>query len=389
VLDLSGLSFFRRSPVGPPCSSAAGVLGFVLSGMFWPQTARALEYDYDVPASCPSRETFLSEVRSRLRYPAEQSTVERLRVSVRQQQGFEASFVLIEPGQPPVTRTLTAEVCGDAMQALALGAALALDARYREVRGIPEAELTEVPAPGVVPPAQAAVDSAAPPVASAPAPAVGVPAVQAPPVPPASPPPSQAAAAPPAAVGPVDVATQEPVSETPDAAVLTMAVRLGAFAATGYSPDPSFGPSAGVLLQSERFAVGLDAFVSSENRASNGEQSADFWVVGGRLYPCLRWPIAEFRARGCGVLEFSGVHAEGVDDGSEVVRTEAAWVPYWAIGAGVGAEAPLTPALSLSIDLGVQFPLSDRSFFFANADEPLHEFPTVAARGQLAICYAF
>lgn len=385
---MSSLVAFLESSAGVPRSKTAGVLGLVLGGVLWSSPGRALEYDYDAPASCPNREAFLSEVESRLRYPAEQSSVERLRVTVRREQGFEASFVLIEPGQPPVSRTLTAEVCDEAVRALALGAALALDARYREVRGISE-DMAKAPAPSVVPPGAPAADSLAPTIVPPPAPApAAAAAAQQPPAPPPSPQPPQAAVARPAAATPVDVYTPEPVPEASGSAAFTLAVRLGAFAATGYSPDPSFGPSLGVLAQSARFAIGLEAFVSSENRAGNGGQSAEFWVVGGRLYPCLRWPLAGVSARGCGVLEFSGVHAEGVKS-AEVVQTEAHWVPYWALGVVAGAEAPLTQALSLGLDLGVQFPLSERRFFFSNTDEALHEFPAVAARGLLAICYAF
>ena len=388
---MSSLVVFFESSSGVSRRRIARVLGLALGGVLWSNSGWALEYDYDAPASCPNREAFLSEVESRLRYPAEQSSVERLRVTVRRQQGFEASFVLIEPGQPPVSRTLTAEVCDEAVRALALGAALALDARYREVRGISE-DMTEAPAPSVVPPAVAATDSSAPAlapsVAPPPAPTAGAAAVaQQPAAPPATPPPQAPVVHPPAA-DPVDVDTQEPVPEASGAAALALAVRLGAFAATGYSPDPSFGPSLGVLAQGERFALGLEAFVSSENRAGNGGQSAEFWVVGGRLYPCLRWPLAGVSARGCGALEFSGVHAQGVKS-ADVVQTEAHWVPYWALGVVAGAEAPLTQALSLSLDLGIQFPLSERRFFFSNTDEALHEFPAVAARGLLAICYAF
>jgi len=386
---MSSLVAFFEWSAGAPRRKTARVLALALGGVLWSHPGRALEYDYDAPASCPNREAFLSEVQSRLRYPAEQSSVETLRVTVRRLQGFEASFVLIEPGQPPVSRTLTAEACDEAVRALALGAALALDARYREVRGISE-DMAEAPAPSVVPPAQATASSPAPAVAPSPAPAGGVAAVaQRPPASPALAPPAQPPPAPPVAVGPVDVDTPRPAPETVDAADVAMAVRLGAFAATGYSPDPSFGPSLGVLVQVERFALGLEAFVSSENRASGGGQSAEFWVVGGRLYPCLRWQLAGgVSARGCGVLEFSGVHAEGVES-AEVVQTKADWVPYWALGAVAGAEAPLTGSIGLALDLGVQFPLTRREFYFSNIDDNLHDFPVVAARGQLAICYAF
>ncbi len=373
------------------------MLGFALSGLLYSSPLLALEYDYDAPDSCPDREAFFSEVRSRLRYPAEQSTVERLQVTVRRQQSYEASFVIVEPGQPPVSRTLTAEVCEDAVRALALGAALALDARYREAKGIPE-DAQEVPAPGAVqpPPTAAAGAPAGPGVApvpaaspspvaaAAPAPApAGIPS----PVPPASLAVLPAPAAPPP-VGP-DAPPSDPGAAPRDPAAPALALRLGAFGATGYAPDPSFGPSLAMVAQNHRFAVELEAFLGVENRAGNGQQTAEFWVVGGRLTPCVRWPLPDrFWMKGCGLVELSGVHAEGVES-TDVVRTAAAWVPYWAIGVVAGAEAPLTQALSLGLDLGVQFPLTQRRFYFVNSDEELHEFPKVAARARLSICYAF
>lgn len=194
----------------------------------------------------------------------------------------------------------------------------------------------------------------------------------------------------PRAVG-VDVHPADARTELADPEAPSFATRLGAFGATGYAPDPSFGPSLAVVLRNDRFGLELEAFFGAENRAGNGEQSAEFWVLGGRLIPCARWPLpGRFWIKGCGVVELSGVHAEGVES-SDVASTAEDLVPYWALGVVLGAEAPLTQALSLSLDLGAQFPLSERSFYFenGNADEELHEFPTVAARGQLAICYAF
>lgn len=392
---------FGESSARVPRGRAAWVLGFTLSGLLWTSPLLALDYVYDAPDTCPNREVFWGEVRSRLRYPAEQSTVERLQVTVRRQQGYEASFVLLEPGQPPVSRTLTAEACEEAVRALALGAALALDARYRQVQGIPE-DTEDAPAPSGVPLPEAvpaAAPSPAPPVSPAvpvvPAPAV-MPAAAPAPLPGAS----VAANLQPAPVAPppfvpasralsTDAPPTDPRADTPDTEAPEFAARLGAFGATGYAPDPSFGPSLGVVARGNRFALELEAFVAAENRASNGEQSAEFWVVGGRLSPCVRWSLpGRFWLKGCGVVELSGVHAEGVEDAG-VVSTAEELVPYWALGAVAGAEAPLTPALSLGLELGVQFPLSERRFYFVNSDEELHEFPTLAARGQLSICYAF
>ena len=385
----------RQSSAGVPRRKTTWVLGITLVLVSWSSTLWALEYDYDAPDVCPDREAFLSEVRGRLRYPAEQSTVERLEVSVRRKQGFEASFVLIEPGQPPVSRTLTAEACDEAVRALALGAALALDARYREVQGLPEEP--PAPAPVPVPPAEA-TGSSAPAVAAVPVvpapvaepdPGVvqGEPIAPVPPPPPPRAPPAVAPAAV-AAVG-VDVPPPSEPAEASEPSALQVAMRLGAFGATGYAPDPSFGPSLAAVLRGNRFAFELEGFISSENRAGNGEQSAEFWVVGARLTPCLRWPLPDrFFVKGCGLVEFSGVHAEGVES-SDVVRTEEDLVPYWALGVVAGGEAPLTEALNLGLDLGLQFPLSRQRFYFSNANEDLHEFPGVAFRAQLTICYAF
>lgn len=376
----------RESSAVVPRSRAARLLGLTLAGVLWSSTLWALEYDYDAPDECPDRAAFLEEVRIRLRYPAEQSSVERLRVTVRRQQAFEAGFVLVEPGQPPVTRTLTAEVCEEAVQALALGAALALDARYREVRGIPEGT-PEASAASLPVEAAASSEAVSPPAVETPppsAPAASVAVIAQPP--PAERPTPVAMAAPAAGL---DEPPSDPRVEPSESNAPTLAARLGAFAATGYAPDPSFGPSLGVMVRNHRFALELEAFFGAENRAGNGEQSAEFWVVGGRLTPCVRWSLpGRFWMKGCGLVELSGVHAEGVES-ADVVTTAEDLAPYWALGVVAGVEAPLTQALSLGLDLGVQFPLSQRRFEFVNVDEPLHEFPSVAARGQLSICYAF
>lgn len=355
----------------------------------WATPARALEYDYDAPDACPNRAAFLSEVHSRLRYPEEYSTVERLQVSVRSNQGFEASFVLIEPGQPPVSRTLLAEGCLEAVKALALVAALALDARYREVQGIvddPSAS-TSADASATVPPPEGATSALPEPAPAAPALPMQPQPVQPQPVQPQPiQPPPVLQAAPPVDV---DVPPPDPHDDTSEPQVLAFAARLGAFAATGYAPDPSFGPSLAVAARSSRFALELEAFFGAENRAGNGEQSAEFWVLGGRLAPCARWsPSAGLWTKGCGVVELSGVHAQGVD-GDGVARTAEDLAPYWALGGVVGVEAPLNHVLSLGVDLGLQFPLSRRRFEFVNANGALHEYPRVAARAQLSLCYSF
>jgi hypothetical protein len=144
-----------------------------------------------------------------------------------------------------------------------------------------------------------------------------------------------------------------------------------------------------VAVQGTLLELGVEAFYGVESRARSAGQRAEFWVIGGRLSPCLRTDVTDrFSLKGCGALEFSGVHAEGVN-GAGVERVKEDLVPFWALGLATGLGVVLTPSLSLAAELGAQFPLARRRFYFSNPNTNLHEFPAVAARGSLGVCYAF
>jgi hypothetical protein len=164
-------------------------------------------------------------------------------------------------------------------------------------------------------------------------------------------------------------------------------VAAGGFAASGYSPAPTFGPQLSVAVGTPSLRLALVGFYGVESRSSAGEQRAAFWVAGGALRPCLVHPTeAGWSARLCGVAEWSYVFSRGLRnrDGSTLDLYENS-TPFVALGTLVGVGWPLTADLQLQVDGGLELPLAHHRFKFINANEDLHRFPWVTARAELTL----
>lgn len=356
---------------------ALSMWAVVLPWLLLSRPAIALEYEYRAPVECPAQADFEADTARRLKHPEEPTEVERVVVTVVHHAAYEASVVLHEPGFEPVGRNLSAEDCKQAVQALALATALALDDRARqrgalERRRVPDAqgqplqsEAVPAPPPEVLPQPQpeAIVGVENPPAAAAPSVVV------------------------PVAPGPMD-------ERAPARARLELAptewqgaFRASGFAATGYSPRATFGPSVGAALRFAAAEIWLMGFYGGGTEGRHDGLGARFSVLGARLEPCYTHPFgSKVTGLACGSLEGTGVWAEGLD-GERVTETRSSVASFWAAGVVAGLRARLTPSLGLSGRFGLAAPLDGHRFRFSNTDSNLHEYPPVTLRVASGLDY--
>ena len=355
----------------PRCLGASVVLECLLLV----SPALAVDYEFFAPEGCPDRASFEQATTRRLQHPVASSSVQRVVVTIEQRATYHATVVLHEPGTEPVSRTLEAQDCAQAVEALALTTALAINARTSEASA-----------------------SSAPPMAAALP--IGVQPEPEPMPPPPPPPPQQAAPTrpPPMAAPP---ATRPPAAPRDRAAAsaylntelpleaLALELALGGFVATAYAPRASFGPSLGVGVSRGAFEAWFVAFYGVPTTAQREGVEARFSVFGGRMQPCYALGLsAAVSALGCGSVEFAGVWAEGLA-GEGVADTNGSLAPYWAAGVSAGLRGQLDAGVDLWGSLGPEFPLDPHRFRFSNANGNLHEYPQVALRGQLGAGYRF
>src|SRR5688572_23470104 len=161
----------------PRCLSASVVLECLLLV----SPALAVDYEFLAPEGCPDRASFEQAITRRLQYPVASSSVQRVVVTIEQRETYHATVVLHEPGTEPVSRTLEAQDCAQAVEALALTTALAINARTREESGSSEPPMATAlsigvqpepepePMPPPPPPQQTAPTPPPPPIAAPPA----------------------------------------------------------------------------------------------------------------------------------------------------------------------------------------------------------------------------
>jgi hypothetical protein len=166
-------------------------------------------------------------------------------------------------------------------------------------------------------------------------------------------------------------------------------VELGGFGATGYAPSASFGPRLGLALHGEQFEVGAFVLHALESTETANNQSATFSTLGARVLPCYRLRAsAELTSRGCLSFEGAQVTTEG-RGGEAVLRRLESTSSYWALGLATGLEFSLFGGFGGAAEFGVALPLLPRRFRFINANNNLHEYPRVATRLDLSLCYSF
>jgi hypothetical protein len=322
--------------------------GAVIVAVLWrPSFALALEtepirieYRADPDARCPSPTDFAQQVfaRTGAARPASPSEPARTFVVELKRTGARVvgTLAIEETKGSSMARHVSGSECGDVASVLALAVALAID---------PRAEL---------------------------APRQQLEPVRPPPKPsPDTPPPKLV----PGAQSPARRQRAQEASWSPGAL-------LGASAAFGIAPHPSFGPTAGVSLRQHHAALLRELGLALAYRSGAPElirgARADFRFLTSRATLCARGiELAKsLYASPCFVFEAGAVTASGSD-----LPVTARETRFWAATEGVvQLEHALPAGFFMTLDGGAVIPLTRYRFVFRSPETSVHEVPQLAAQ---------
>jgi hypothetical protein len=296
--------------------------------------------------------------------------------------GVLGELTLVRAGGAVVTRQIEAARCDEALDALALVAALLLDPVE-----------TEKTAPPRAPPARR---QAATPRPNAPAPEVAGPSpppsyaqayAHAPPPAPAEP--SGAQARPSAPMSPAP-ATDAPGRQA-DAAdeparrgSLRLSLLASALLVTGVAPAPrpamllgaalAHGPSQGWLLAARGgFRLGLP----HSQAEREGEAHYRWW--SSMLALCAGGRLRGLSLSGCGVSELGRTHARG----AATERPRGVERPWLALGPALDLAWQLSAPVALALGGELLFPLLRDRYWLA--DQSVHSVPRLTVRAELGL----
>lgn len=315
-----------------------------------------IEYHAQRTAGCPSHEEFIRQVLSRTQDARRASGSEPARtfvVELRPEAGrVSGTLVIHEPGGASMARQVSGSGCGHVASVLALATALAIDPRAELA---PDRELEPTAPPSATPGATAAAGSAAP-----------------------------SSAAPMAA----PLGSDEP--EAPDGRVRaswSARLSLGASAAFGVAPRPTFGPVALLGVRRQRATLLRDAELGFVFRTGSPElvqgARAEFRFYAARGLLCSRGLELTTRlyTAPCLAVEVGAVSAAGAD-----LPVTARPKSFWAVvEALVRLEARLSSALFVGLEGGAVLPLTRYRFVFLDPDTRVHDVPAISAQAGLRI----
>jgi hypothetical protein len=319
--------------------------------------------DFAGPAGCPTPGEFGRRVEERaphMRRAADGERARAFRAIVRAGPGGAVGrLVLVEPDGRTSERSLEAGDCRQAMEALALITALAVE---RPADGEPAPPESARPAPETPPPVPA---PSAPATASPPAPAREA---SAPPAARAPTPEPRTTPSEPAAAG----TSNETAAVRGPKAVWTFDGAVEGFGAAGLAPGPTVGGAILVGVARTRpgspwspsLRLGVAVMLDRSFREAGG--TATFgWVAGiGELCPLALAASGDVRIAPCVVGEYGAAHARGSDtiDPAPVGR------PWAAAGAAVRVSVHV--AGPVRVEGAVEaLAVIDRSRFFFGSNE--------------------
>lgn len=308
-----------------------------------------IEYHADADARCPSQAAFAQQVfaRTGAARPASQAEPARTFVVELKRTGTRVAGTLTieETRGASMARRVSGSECGHVASVLALAIALAID---------PRAELA---------PSQE-LDPARPPAE----PPTGMPL----------PTPTQ----------PLDSGTRR---ERSDDASWSPRVSLGASAAFGIAPHPSFGPAVGLGLRDDRPALlrelGLAFVFRTGASALIRDARADFNFLASRATLCARGiQVAKWLHAGpCFAFEAGAVKASG-SDLSVTGRTTR----FWAAAEGlIQLEHTLPAGFFVTLEGGAALPVTRYRFVFKAPDTRVHDVPLLTAQLGLRLGVGF
>ena len=348
----------RRATVACCCS----LLGLV-AGEVRADAAGPVRLAYEAAPGCPEEEAFEREVRARLRagrFAKGDEPARSFRIRLTKEGSGAVARLWVREGAEPA-RVLEAEACEQAMVAMALVTALAMDGRPIEAS----------PPPPPAPPEGPQVEDEAPREAPPPPPAL-----VASPLPP-TPEPSLRALPPilplPAVLDVVEEASLPPPEKR---ALYTVGLRAGAESALG--PEPLFG---GQVTLGREYEAGFElrAFLSwlEGKSVDAGPGRARFRFRGGGLEACqiIAEPLPELRLGPCLGIELGALRGEGLAFG-EIVEPRAA-NRFWTAGRMLGQLRWRAGRLAAELSGGAILPLTRQSFVFEAPHSVIHETPLV------------
>jgi hypothetical protein len=304
--------------------------------------ADTVRLEYQAPAECPDRATFVEQVLRRasgVRLAAPEEPAPEFRVVVDGTDGgTRARLIVLDGTAPPVERELAGPDCAELVASMAVVIALAIDARVA-------APVAEVPAERPAPPA---------PVAGAPV-------------------------APARANG--DYAVRLPVRGR--------LWSLGIGAAVASDIAPAWSP--GAMMFSELGLAGelrarLSLVYLTSGELTLGAARARFALLTGRaeLCPLALQPARSFWLRPCGGFELGTHQAEG--EPSARIEAPKSSSALWLAGElGLRAELEVASFLFVELEAQARIPFLHRTYVFERPDEVAYETPALGVGGQLGV----
>jgi hypothetical protein len=308
-----------------------------------------IEYHADEDARCPSQADFAQQVfaRTAAARPASESEPARTFVVDLKRAGtrIAGTLAIEETKGSSKARHVSGSECGHVASVLALAIALAIDPRAELA---PSQELEPVR-----PPAEPPADTPLP-------------------KPPRS----------------ADSSTRrertEEVSWSPR-------MSLGASAAFGIAPHPSFGPAAGFGLRDERAALlrelGLAFVFRTGASALIRDATADFHFLAARATLCARGiQVAKsLHAGPCFAFEAGAVKASGSD-----LPVTGSTTRFWAAAEGlIQLEHALPAGFFVTLEAGAALPVTRYRFVFKTPDTRVHDVPLLTAQLGLRLGVGF
>ena len=308
-----------------------------------------IEYHADPEARCPSQADFAQQVfaRTRAARPASEGEPARTFVVELKRTGARVAGTLAieETRGASMARHVSGTECGPVASVLALAVALAIDPRAE----LAPSQGLEPVRPGPERPADTPLPRPARPARSS-APRQGA----------------------------------QETSWSPHAS-------LGASAAFGIAPHPSFGPVVGLGLRHGRAALLRDLGLAFTFRSGAPElirgARADFRFLTSRATLCMRGlELAKsFYAAPCLVLEAGAVTASGSDLPVTGRKTR-----FWAAAEGlIQLEHALPAGFFAALEGGAVLPMTRYRFVFKSPETRVHDVPQLAAQLGLRLGVGF
>ncbi|HWP06202.1 MAG TPA: hypothetical protein VNN72_10690 [Polyangiaceae bacterium] len=319
--------------------------------------AEPVRVGYEAPANCPAQSAFeaifLRELgRATLAQAGEYARALTIRVT-ESAQGFQAGVELVDREGRSVARALEAPTCEQAVEAIALVAALAARS---------QAEPSESGDAGVAPAAIPTATLSAEP--SPPEPAAPPPSI-----------PADSRASPPKEAPPA-------AHDAPRETTRLFGAAAGLLVTTGVGPAAAFGGGVELRLGTTgppARSLALLASYADTFRTSVNGVDVRMWLVRGRLELCPLEPLfsEHVSVSPCAGFELGSQSGSAFEDGTRVFNTQTE-SRLWAAGALAGRARFRWGNVGAALGPEVVFPFTRNEFVLQRPELPLYRVPGVA-----------